>query len=243
MVLTKQLRIMKKVFYSLCAIVACTCVWVACSDDESFEKSRESTNRERLEKIIQKYDVDFVLNDSILSTDLSDAELAEVEEVLKCLSGVRGTYKLHADSCDDGTYSGTQLKKYKRNRRLTNSNEVVTYGSYSYGEEWIPAPGYLNYYLCNCTVQWKKVNNVREWVTVTPTIKYDNYYPYYDFFDVQLWGNDYDTFITSDSTFRFEGIVRGNVIYNAYYYPLGYVRYTYNGNFTNTCGTIIWDSY
>ncbi len=231
---------MKKVFYSLCAIIACTCVWVACSDDDSFEKSRELTNKERLEEIIQKYDVNFVLNDSILSTDISDAELAEFEELIKALSGIRGTYKLHADSVGDGTYLAMQMKKHQRSRRLAMRNEVVEYGTYDYLDYPVIGPNIWTHYTCKCSVLWKKVNGVRQWVKVFPEIDFDYFSPWHDNYRIEIWDNNYDTFITTDSTFRFLGRVRGEVIGNSSYYDYGYVRLSYHGDFRSSSGTINW---
>lgn len=233
---------MKKVFYSLCAIVACTCVWVACSDDDSFEKSRELTNKERLEKIIQKYDVNFVLNDSILSTDISDAELAEFEGLIKALSGIRGTYKLHADSVGDGTYLAMQMKKHQRSRRLAMRNEVVEYEPYYYNEKIVDDFLYSDSYICNCSVLLKKVNSVIQWVKVFPTIEFDDFSPYHDNFHIEMWGNNYDVFITSDSTFTFFGITHGEVIGNNSYRDYGYIRLNYDGYFRSYYGNIVWSN-
>ena len=233
---------MKKVFYSLCAIVACTCVWVACSDDDSFEKSREQTNKERLEEIIQKYDVNFVLNDSILSTDISDAELAEFEELIKTLSGIRGTYKLHADSVGDSTYLAMQMKKHQRSRRLAMTNEVVEYGTYNYDDETVADLRYpASLYTCKCSVQWKKVNNHMQWVKVFPEIDFDVFNRYYGHLNIEMWDNNYDVFITSDSTFRFIGRTRGEIIGNSTYADYGYIRLFYEGSYRTDYCFIDWD--
>lgn len=231
---------MKKVFYSLCAIVACTCVWVACSDDDSFEKSRELTNKERLEKIIQKYDVNFVLNDSILSTDISDAELVEFEGLIKALSGIRGTCKLHADSDNGGTYLGTQMEKPLRNKRLANSNEVVIYENHGYNGQTI-ADNYRcqTFYTCSCSLHWKKVDSTIQWVKVFPTIDFDHFGGRYTNYSIRMRDNDYDTFISSDSTFHFNGVYHGDVLYNSTNY--GYTTFLYDGFMLNSHdGSISW---
>ena len=225
---------MKKVFYSLCAIVACTCVWVACSDDDSFEKSRELTNKERLEKIIQKYDVNFVLNDSILSTEISDEELAEFEELIKSLSGIRGTYILQADSVGDSTYMGIQTKKRQRNRRLAMTNEVVEYKNYDYAAQTFTD------YVCKCSLKWKKVNGHIQWVIVKPTIEFDVFNPYYGILNIEMWDNYYNTYIT-DSTFRFIGRTRGEIIGSSPIDDYGYVRFFYEGNYRDSFCFINWD--
>ncbi len=233
---------MKKVFYSLCAIVACTCVWVACSDDDSFEKSRELTNKERLEKIIQKYDVNFVLNDSILSTDISNAELAEFEELIKALSGIRGTYKLHADSVADGTYSAELLKEPLRSRRLTNSNEVVVYESHNFEGQTVPA-NYASstFYTCSCNVRWKKVNGSIQWVKISPTINFDNLDGEHTNYSIHMLNNEYNAFVSSDSSFHFNGVYHGDVFYNSSNY--GHATFLYDGFMLNSHdGSISWQN-
>ena len=204
---------MKKVFYSLCAIVACTCVWVACSDDDSFEKSREQTNKERLEEIIQKYDVNFVLNDSILSTDISDAELAEFEELIKALSGIRGTYKLHADSVNDSTYLGKQMKKHQRSRRLTRANEIVNYDLHNFYATGVDDSLHNDVsYECTCVLYWKTVNGIIEWVKVEPDVSFDPLYDIYWEFYIESYSNDYSVSILSSNAFIFSGDYRGTII-------------------------------
>ncbi len=231
---------MKKFFYGLCTILACAFSLIACSDEESSDRSRESINRERLEGIIKKYDINFVLNDSILSTEISEVDIEEFEVILKALSGIRGTYKLHADSVGEGTYFGKQIKKPQRNRRLGMSNENVTYETLRYDNQSIPDNynfynHYVLFYTCSCNVEWKKVNGRIQWVKIFPNIAFENLNNY----SIEVWGNNYDVFMLSDSTFRFDGSIHGDVLKNFTYY--GYVTFLYEGSvYSSNNGDISW---
>ncbi len=229
----------KTLLHGICTVFICTSVLAACSDENSSGESRESLNRARLEAIIQKYDIGFVLNDSILSTNVSEANIMEFENMLKCLASMKGTYNLHADSINDETFTYSQLKKHPRNRRLINSDEIVTFDSHTFESQTVfDLYHSMVEYTCSCIIRWKKVNGITQWVKLSPHIDFVHIDDSFNGYNIELWGNNYDTFISSDSTYRFHGVVHGDVIVD--YVTYGYVVFGYDGFLFKHDGQISW---
>lgn len=238
--INKEVKIMKKVFYSLCVVFVCTLVWVACSDDDSISESRESVNKARLEAIIQKYGVNFVLNDSILSTEISDSDLAELENALKCLSGIRGTYKLRADSVNTDMFIGKQMKQQNRNRRLTQSIEIFNYDTWYFDSERKYDNNYNTSYNCTCLLEWKSVNGVIRWAKADPNIIFNENTDQVLTFYIEKNSNDYDITFLTDTTFAFEGDYTGNIIRRSDFGYFGFVTFHYEGEFCYEDSYISW---